>query len=116
MPDAELGEQGVDRPDLQTTAAAGRAQAGGGDVVIAVGDEQRQGGEPARDPLAVARAVEPLEQLLQHEPGRDHQLARPQGVSERSDLGHVGRVVSPQGERPDARVDEQRQARERSAV
>lgn len=114
VPEAKLREEGVDRPDLRSFASARRAELRRGHVVVTVGYEQRERGEAAHDLLACAGTSESLEQLLEHEAGRDHLLAAFESRGERGDFREVGRPVAPKSERPDARVDEERQARERS--
>ena len=42
MPDTELGEEGVDRPDLHAAPAAGVSKRGRRNMVAPVGHEKRQ--------------------------------------------------------------------------
>ena len=76
----------------------------------------RKGAEPRDDGLLVARAAKPLEELLVDEAGRDDELAVREGWFERADLGRRGGGIAAKREGPDARVHEERQARERSRL
>ena len=60
--------------------------------------------------------AESLEQLLKHEPGGHELLSALERSCENRDFGSVRGPVATESKRPDARVDEQRQPRERSAL
>lgn len=116
VPDAELSKESVDGADLDAPAPACRANVGSSDVVVAIRHEQRESGESVDDPFAGPGAAEALEQLLEDEPGRHDLLSVFERPGESVDGGKRRRPVAPKRERPDARLDEQRQARERSAL
>ena len=96
MGDAERREQRVDRSDLDAPATAGVADLGGGDMVVATGNEQRQHREPLDDPRARLLAIESLQELLQHDPRRHHLLPVTQSSAKDLDLRQIRRGVSPQ--------------------
>lgn len=116
MTDAELSEQGVDGADLHPGAAAPIAQVRGVDMVLPIGSEERQGGEPLDDVLARARSGEPLQQLLQNQPRRHDDFPNFQSLAQRFHFRRAGGFVTAQRERPNARIDEQAHRRERSAL
>lgn len=114
--DAELGEQSVDGAELYSATPAVVPEVGGGDVIVAFGTQEGQGGEAVDDGGASARAAEALEELLEHQARREDRLA---GAQSRAKTFHLGRCVwciATQRERPHARVDEQAQSRDRSAL
>jgi hypothetical protein len=86
------------------------------EVIVAVGAQKGEGAEARQDRLLVPRAEEPLKELLVDEAGGRDQLAFRERSLESGDLGHVGRPVATQRQRPDARVDEEAQPRERSRL
>ena len=71
MPDAKLGEQGVDGADLHAGATAAIAQIRGVDVILPVRCDERQRREPLDDVFARTRAGESLQQFLQDQ-SRSH--------------------------------------------
>ena len=85
-------------------------------MVVAIRDDERQRGEATQDLLTGPRTAESLEQLLKHEPGGHDLLSALERSCESRDFGSVRGPVAAEGKRPDARVDEQRQPRERSAL
>jgi hypothetical protein len=83
-------------------------------VIRPIGEQERKGAEAFDDPIAGPGAPEPLEQLLQHEPGGEYRLA---GFQRSRELRHLLpriRHVAAQGERPDADIDEESQSRDLS--
>ena len=64
--DAQLGEQSVDRPNLQSGAAAIVPQLSRFDVILALGKQARQGRKTLEDLAPRFRPCKPLQQLLQH--------------------------------------------------
>lgn len=95
---AQLGEQCIDGTDLDTGPAAGVAQRGCTDVVIAVRLNEWQCGEALHDLGSRLRPGEALQEFLQHETGRDDDLRAEQDLFEMLDLGHGGRDVTPKRE------------------
>jgi len=62
--DAQLSEQHLDRPDLDSISAAGTSYLGRPDMVGSVGDEQRERSEAIDDIVAGLGPSESLEELL----------------------------------------------------
>lgn len=113
---AQLRDQGIDRPHLHAMPSTGIAQLRRVDVIVAIGYQEGQGGEALDDALACLGAGKSLQQLLQHESGDDERLAVFQRANQRAYLGGPAGRIAPQSQRPHARVDEQAQVRERSAL
>ena len=107
MPNAKLGEQGVDGADLNSSASTPIANLGGADVVIAIRHDQRQRAESFDDVLVRARAGESLKELLQYEAGCHDGIRAAERLSKRHDLRRSRVGISTERERPHARVDEQ---------
>ena len=114
--DAELGEDRVDGAHLEAAPARAVAELCGFEVVVTVGTQEGEGTETRHDRLLVARSVEALEELLVDEPRRHDEFASRERPLECADLRHVGRPVAAKRQRPDARVDEEAQLRERSLL
>jgi len=89
VPNAQLNEQGVDRADLNSRPPAPIAQFRGADVVIAIRYDQRQRAESFNDVLAGARAVEALQELLQHKASRHDRIAAQERIAKRRHLGRT---------------------------
>jgi hypothetical protein len=79
---------------LHAALAASGAQVRGGDMVVSVRRQQRKCGKSLHDLITRSRADETLKQLLEHEPGREHALARLQRPDERADFGRLGWPVA----------------------
>ena len=92
------------------------AELRGLEVVVAIGSQEGEGAEPRDDGLLVARAAEALEELLVDEACRDDELAVRERSFEGADLGRRSGGIAAKREGPDARVHEERQARERSRL
>ncbi len=116
MSDAELREERVDGPHLDAAPSARVAERGRADVVRSRWHEQRERGEAGNDRVSRFRAVESLEQFLEDESGREDQVAL--GERRRQDVHfrNVARCVTAKSQRPHARIDEEVQPRERSAL
>ena len=74
----QLRDQYINRAHLKPSSAAGIAKSGRGDVVLAIGYEERQAGEVLEDLVARLGSREALQQLLKHQacgddrfPGRE---------------------------------------------
>jgi len=113
---AQLRKEGVYRANLHARATAAISQFCGVYVILPIRDNERQGFESRDDVAARTWAGKTLQQFLEYQPRGDHDLATLKGATEDLHLGRSGIAVAPQGERPDARVDEQRHPRERSAL
>ncbi len=117
MADAELGQDGVDRSDLDACAPTGVANVRCCDVIFSVGLNQRQGCKALDDLGLCLCAREPLKKLLQDEPGCDDYVISLKGIFERLNFRLCRISIAPQRERPNACIDEDRHAlRERSAL
>lgn len=108
---AQLRQQHVDSADLHTALPTNGAKLRCRNVILPIGNDQRKRRESLDDLLVRLRTGEALEQLLKHEPGRDHAFSRLQSADEPTDLGNVGRLIASQQQRPDARIDEEAQRR-----
>lgn len=73
MPDADLGQQGVDDANLHTSSTAHIAKFCSGGVILPVWRDQRQGRESFDDLRMRLRAGKALQQFLHHQSsGDDH--------------------------------------------
>jgi hypothetical protein len=70
MPNTELREERIDRPDLHAASATGVSKSGRRNVVIPVGHEKRQSCETSDDAIARAGSPEALKQFLENEARR----------------------------------------------
>ena len=113
MSNAELRQDRVDCPHLNSCAATAIAQLSRLNVVLPVGGEKRQGSEMIDDLIAIAWPREPLKQLLQHQARGDHGVAALEGGPQRTNFGRAFGRVSSEGQRPDTRIDQQGHLRER---
>ena len=68
--EAELRQQRIDGADLNAAASAFVSQFGRVHMIAPVGDQQWQCGEAIEKLCTVSRSDEPLQKLLQNEPGR----------------------------------------------
>lgn len=117
MPAAKLDEQGVDGPDLNSAAAAGVANLRGFDVILPVRLDEPEGAKAFDELSPSLRPCKALQQLLQHETGREDLISAEQSIPERSHLRRGLFGIAAQRERPDARVDQQaHRLRARSAL
>ncbi len=116
MSDAELREDCVDRAHLSSPPPGAIADLRGLVVVVTIGGDERKRGEASDDCLLRARSVKALKDLLVDESGRNNEIAACQRSLEGADLGHGGGRAATKREGPNARVDEQAQARDRSCL
>ena len=114
MTDAELRAESVDRPGRHASAPAQVPERGCFDVILQIGTEQGKRTEARENPIPLAGPVKPLEEFLEDEARRDDEFAPFEGTREGRDLGKIRGMIAPQGEGPDARIDEQLHDRERS--
>jgi hypothetical protein len=113
--DAQAGEQGIDRPQLNALASARVAKRRCLDMVIACGDDEWQRLEPRNESGTLLGASQALEELLQDQAGRVDLLAVLEAATQSRDCRGIRGHVTPQREGPDTRVDED-QRRDRSAL
>ncbi len=116
VPDAKLREECVDRPDLKAAAAACIAKVRGGNVVFALRHDERQRGEPIEDLCSRLGAAESLEKLLEYQARRKNRPFALKCVRQEVDARIAVVPIAPQGKRPDARVNEDFQRRDRAAL
>ena len=116
VPNAQLREQRVDRADLHPGAAASITQFSGVDVILPIGNEERERSESRDDVAARPGTGKSLQQFLKHQARAYNDLSSFESPAQSLHLGSGCIPVAPQGERPDARIDEQRHRRERSAL
>ena len=114
--DAELCEQRVDGTDLHTGPTTAVAQLRGSDVIFPVRAEERQSPEPVNDVLTRAGSGKTLQQFLQDQPRGHDRFAAFESAAQRIDLWDGGDLIATKRERPDARIDEERHRRDRSAL
>jgi len=76
VPDAQLGEERVDRADLNTCSAACVPKVGRRDMVLAIRLHQGKRSETLNDLYAGLGSGETLEQFLENQPGRHDEIAR----------------------------------------
>jgi hypothetical protein len=112
--DGQVSDEGIARADLNTSGAQCVANAGRRGVVLARGRVVLQRSEHFDDLRPGSFRYDALEQFLQNYPGGCDDLTTGQRIAQRPDLGHIGRGVSAQRKRPDARVDQQAHRRELS--
>jgi hypothetical protein len=112
----QVGDESIDRADLNTNGAQRVAPARGGDVVIARGRQVLQHSEHLHDQRLGSLWDDALEQFLQDHPGRSNDHTTGERISQRPDLRDFRRSASAQRERPDLRIDEQAHPRESSAL
>jgi hypothetical protein len=116
MPQAKLCQQRIDRTDLKTSAAAFVSKFGGVDMIASLRYDHGECRKPIDDLRPVPRPGESLQKLLEHEAGGYQFFA---DLEDASQFSHVRGLVlrgTSQRQRPDIRVDEQAQWRDRSAL
>jgi|SRR5215469_2641948 len=96
VPDAKLGNQRIDRPNLNSCATTRVAERCCLDVVVSVRNQERYGGKPLENLSACLGPSEALQQLLENQAGREDGLAGAKGVRERGNLRHRLRRVPTQ--------------------
>lgn len=116
MPNAELCKQSVDGANLDAGTTTTIAQFCGVNVILPVRGKERERCEPVDNVFTRTRAGEPLQQFLQNQPSGHNGFATFQGAAQRPYPWSIGRRVATEGERADARIDEQRHRRDRSAL
>ena len=75
VPNAQLSDQGIDRPDLNALAAASIPQRGRFNMVLGIGCDHRKHGEILDDCPFRFGSLEALEQFLQNDTGRHDKIA-----------------------------------------
>ena len=116
VPDTKLCEQSIDRPDLKAAPAAFIAKVCRGDMVFALRHDERQRSEPLKDLCPRLRAAESLEKFLEDQAGRENRPFPLKGVGEEVDARIAFLPVAAQRKRPDTRINEDSQRRDRAAL
>ena len=116
MAQTKLGNECVDGSHLHATPAACISKLCSCNVIFPSWLDQRQRGEPLDDLCAGLRAGEPLKQLLQDKPSRDHDTCPQQCFFQVSNFRLRSVGIPAKGQRPDARIDEECHERDRSAL
>jgi hypothetical protein len=113
---ANLREERIDRSSLDTAAPAPIAQGCGVYVIFTIWHDERNRGETTQDLNLRFGAREALQQFLQDQASGKDQFATLDGPDKSLHFVRRGRGLSPKGERPDARIDEEAHSRLRSAL
>ena len=98
MPNAQLGNQGVNRSDLNTRPAAGISDFSRFNMVCSIRLQHRQSGEALDDLRSVPWPSKSLKQFLKDNAGADHHICTEQGILERDHCGLDNPTVSAQGQ------------------
>jgi len=116
VPDAESGEEGIDRADLNaaTTTVVAKVRRGG--VIFALGHDHRQRSESIKDLLSRFRAAESLQDLLKDQACGEDRAFVPKSVGQEFHAGMTFTLITAQGKRPDTGIDEELQSRDRAAL
>jgi len=116
VPNAELRNQRVDCPELDSRAPAAVAKCSGINVIRAIRRQHRQSGK-LRDELVMGLgAAKALQQLLENKPSGDDGVVSGQCGTQCLNLWRRRIGVAPKCKRPYAGVDEQGHRRERSTL
>ena len=116
VPDTKLCDKCVDRSNLHARSAAQVPEVGRGNMILTIWLDQGERREGLDNLLACLRVREALQEFLQDQArGHDHPCPG-QGFLEHVDLMPVNFGIAPEGERPDARIDQERHLRERSTL
>ncbi len=94
MMDADLREDGVDRPDLDATAAGAVAELCGLEVIVAVWCEEGERGEAFDDGFLVPGSLEALEELLVDQARGHDEFSALEGTLQRGDVRLLGGCVA----------------------
>jgi hypothetical protein len=100
---AELDEQGIDGADLDTPAATGIADVGGGDVVLLVGLKEGEHGEALHELVSVFGAGKTLQHVLEHQSSGEDLIGSQESGMECAHRGQVRLAITAKGQRPDRR-------------
>ena len=116
VPDTKLREERLDRSDLKAAAAAFIAKICGGRVVFALRHDERQRSEPIEDLCSRLGAAKSLEKFLKNQAGRENRSFALKCVGQEVDARIAALSITAQGKRPDTRVNEDFQRRDRAAL
>jgi len=117
MSAAELDQQCVEGPDLDSATATRVSDLGGFNVVFAVRHQECQGRKPLHELISRLGPGEALKQLLKHKARREHLIGTKERVAQGRYFWRALLGVAAQRKGPHARVDEQAHGlRDRSAL
>ena len=116
MSDAELRDKCVDGTKLHASSSARVAKACCSNVVFTVRLEQCERRETFNYLLTCLGARESLQKLLQDEAGGNHDVRSGKRFLQRLNFGFFGLNISPQRQRPNACINQERHFRDRSAL
>ena len=113
MSNTQLRDECINRPYLDALASTKVSPSSRFDVVVDLGCDDREQRKTFYDLAGCFRTVETLEQFLQDDSRRNDRVATGDGPLKKVDFW-ARRSVPPQRQRPDARVYENIQRRDRS--
>jgi hypothetical protein len=116
VPDAEPGQQGINRPDLKAASTTVVAKVCCRDVIFALGHDQRQRSESIKDLLSRFRAAESLQNLLKNQAGSENRSFVPKSAGQEVHAGMTIPLIPSHGERPDTGIHEELQLRDLAAL
>ena len=116
MPDAKLRNQSVDRSDLHTRSATHVSHTRRCHMVFAIRLKQSQRRKPLHDLFACLGSSKALKKFLQDKTSRHDNVGARKRIFQRLHLGCFNFNVTSEGQRPDARINQERHFRERSAL
>jgi transposase len=116
IPDAESGEERIDRADLKAAAATVVAKIRRGNVIFALWDDQRQRSESIEDLLSRFRAAESLQDLLENQACSKDRSFVLKSICQELHAGMAISLITAQCKRPDTGINEEPQFRDRAAL
>lgn len=116
MPDAKLRNQSVDCSDLYTRSATHVSHTCRCRMVFAIRLKQSQRSKSLYDLFACLGSCKALKKFLQYKTSRHNDVGASKRILQRLHLGFFNFNFTPEGKRPDARINQERHFRERSAL
>ena len=116
VPDAESGEEGINRAGLKAATTTVVAKVCRGDVMFALGHDQRQRSESIKDLLSRFRAAESLQDLLKNQASGEDRSFVPKSVGQEVHAGMTLATIAAHGKRPDTGINEELQSRDRALL
>jgi hypothetical protein len=94
MTDAQLRDQGVNRPRLNSAPAAAISNFRGRDMIVTIRHQKREGREVSDNLFFGLGTGEPLQKFLKDQTGRQNSFTALERPNQRSDLGSVAWLVT----------------------
>lgn len=116
VPNAEPGEEGIDRADLETATTTVVAKICRGGVIFALGHDQRQRSESIKNLRSRFRAAESLQDLLKNQACGEDRSFVPKSFGQEVHAGMTLATIAAHGKRPDTGVNEEFQSRDRAVL